>query len=389
MFVSGIPVGPPGSSVSVQAFANSTVDGTVLGAGAARVTVIDPLLSVAPTTLRFGAASTNGSVTAVTPSQALTIAGLGWTSTWSASTMQPWIQLSAATGTGPGRLDVSIVPAQVPASGVLEGTIRISAAGVPGAPIDIPVRVDAYLGATTTAPFGSFDSAPSPSSGAVPLTGWALDDVGVSSVAIYRSASALEPGSSLVFIGDATFTDGARPDVAAAFPNSPQKTRAGWGYMLLSNVLPGGGNETLTFYAYAVDAEGKQTLLGTREVTLQNANADLPFGALDTPASGATVSGNYTFAGWVVSPRPRQVMRVSIYMDGQYIGTSLYGIARPDVAALFGGPSGPLDASAPGFQFTIDTRGLANGLHTLALVAVDNTNTFAGLGSRFFIVRNQ
>ena len=37
-----------------------------------------------------------------------------------------------------------------------------------------------------------------------------------------------------------------RPDVAALFPNSPQNTRAGWGYLMLTNFLPGLGNGTFT-----------------------------------------------------------------------------------------------------------------------------------------------
>jgi hypothetical protein len=390
LLVSGIPPGGPGfdSSFSIQAFAHSSVDGSLIASGATRVSIVDPSLTVAPASLQFGAASTSGAAPAVTPAQSLTVQGFGWTTPWTASTTQPWIRLSAPSGTGPGPFDVSIDPAQVPASGVLLGSIHIDAGGVPGAPIDIPVRVDAYFASSTAPPFGAFDFTPSPTANAVPLTGWALDDVGVTGVSIYRSASQFESGQSLVFIGDATFVDGARPDVAAAFPNTPQKTRAGWGYMLLSNVLPGGGNETLTFYAFARDAEGKQTLIGTRAVTLANATGDQPFGALDAPAPGETVSGVFTFAGWAVTPQPRSVTRVSIHLDGQFIGTTQYGLARPDVAALFGGPGGPLDANTPGFQFTLDTRGLANGLHTIAVLAFDNSNAVAGLGSRFFTVKN-
>ena len=389
--ITGIPTSgtlPPGAGVSIQAFAHSSVDGSLLAAGATRVTVTAPTLTVSPSTLQFGAASTSGAVTARTGAQSIGLSGFGWTSGWTATTTAAWLQLSATSGTGPGRIDVSINSSLVPASGMLIGDIQISVPGVPAGLVAVPVRVDAYSGAITASPFGSFDPPPSPTSGAVPLTGWALDDVGVAGVSIYRNRGIGESGSGLVFIGDATFVDGARPDVANTYPASPQKTRAGWGYMLLSNVLPGVGTETWTVYAYATDVEGRQTLLGVRNVALANQAAEAPFGALDRPGPGDVVSGTYSIAGWAVSPQPGQITRVIVYLDGQQIGPVLYGIARPDVAALFGGPSGPVDASTPGFQFTIDTRGLANGLHTIAVVAFSNISSAAGLGSRYFVVNN-
>ena len=221
----------------------------------------------------------------------------------------------------------------------------------------------------------------------MPLTGWALDDVGVANVAIYRNRTASEGGSGLVFIGNGSFTEGARPDVAAAFPAAPQKSRAGWGYMLLSTVLPDGGNGTFTFHAYAVDVEGTQTYLGSRDVSLANATADQPFGALDAPGPGEIVSGVYMFSGWVVVPHPMEITQVNMILDGQPIGVAQYGLARADVAVLFSGPGAPPDAAAAGFRFTLDTRGLASGLHTIAFTAGSNAATVSGLGSRFFTVR--
>ena len=225
-------------------------------------------------------------------------------------------------------------PALVPASGTLVGQVRISVADVPGGQTDVAVRLDSYFGAATAPPYGVFDTPPPNGAGAVPLTGWALDDVGVASVALYRNRVTGEGGTGLAFIGNGSFTDGARPDVAAAFPAAPQKTRAGWGYMLLSNVLPGGGDGTFTFHAFAVDSENKQTLIGSRDVTVVNSTADQPFGALDAPAPGAEVSGTQTFSGWVVAPHPMQINLVNIILDGQAIGLAQYGLPRPDVGGV-------------------------------------------------------
>jgi hypothetical protein len=85
-------------------------------------------------------------------------------------------------------------------------------------------------------------------------------------------------------IGGAVLVNGARPDVAALFPTAPQKDRAGWGYLLLTNFLPNQGNGTFTLYAYAVDLDGQQALLGTKTITCTNATATAPFGAIDTPS---------------------------------------------------------------------------------------------------------
>ena len=70
-------------------------------------------------------------------------------------------------------------------------------------------------------------------------------------------------------MGNAVFIAGARPDVEAAYPSLPQAYRAGWGYLLLTNMLPHvtnalgyGGQGPLTLYAFATDVEGHVTLLG-------------------------------------------------------------------------------------------------------------------------------
>ena len=53
--------------------------------------------------------------------------------------------------------------------------------------------------------------------GEMGVTGWAVDEAGVSDVDIYRSPLPSE-GTEPVFIGQAVFSRGARPDVQAAFP---------------------------------------------------------------------------------------------------------------------------------------------------------------------------
>src|SRR5207244_4445855 len=108
--------------------------------------------------------------------------------------------------------------------------------------------------------------------GAVGVTGWAIDDVEVTTVWIYRDPVAGEPLPTPfgVPIGQAVFSFGARSDITAAYPTYPLKERGGWGLQILTNMLPNSsgagarGNGTYTIRAVATDAEGHTALLGSR-----------------------------------------------------------------------------------------------------------------------------
>ncbi|HUR21043.1 MAG TPA: S8 family serine peptidase, partial [Vicinamibacterales bacterium] len=136
-----------------------------------------------------------------------------------------------------------------------------------------------FVTTTVIPPFGQVDTPSQNASelqGAIGVTGWALDNTGVTGVKIYRNCLAFEPancqtvlGQSVVFVGDAVFLEGARPDVASAYPTYPNNTRAGWGFLMLTPLLPHvadaqpyGGQGPLTLYVVATDVEGTQTLLG-------------------------------------------------------------------------------------------------------------------------------
>ena len=78
-------------------------------------------------------------------------------------------------------------------------------------------------------------------SGEIGVTGWAVDDIGIAGVDIFRSPLAGEgtQQNGLVFLGDATLVAALASDVQAAYPTRPMSEKAGWGYMLLTNMLPG------------------------------------------------------------------------------------------------------------------------------------------------------
>ena len=204
-------------------------------------------------------------------------------------------------------------------------------------------------------------------------------------VGIFRDGET--PGEQ-IYIGDATLVEGARPDVAAAFPSLPFATRAGWGYLLLTNVLPGGGTGSYRLHAYADDIEGHTTLIASRTITCTNSTATQPFGTIDAPGQGEVVSGIIVNWGWVLTPQDASIVNgsaIDVVVDGVAVGHPTYGVNRPDVAALFPGYS---NSSGAGGYFMLDTTLLADGLHTIAWVVRDDKGNVSGLGSRYFTVDN-
>jgi hypothetical protein len=215
-----------------------------------------------------------------------------------------------------------------------------------------------------------------------------VDDVQVTRVRLFRDPVSGE-GSERVLIGDAVQVQGARPDVAAAFSHYPYNTRAGWGLQVLSNMLPNQGNGTFAFYIYVDDAEGQTQILGPRRVHFDNANATEPFGTIDTPAQGQTVSGTIVNFGWALTPQPASIpsdgSTISVFIDGVNVGRPSYGHPRSDIATLF-----PDYANANGAigHLTIDTTAYADGLHTISWLVTDNLGRASGLGSRYFSIQN-
>ncbi len=258
-----------------------------------------------------------------------------------------------------------------------------------------------FLNGTSANPFGNVDT-PTDNrtgvTGAVPFTGWTLDDIDVTRVMICRAAFGAEvapvdpncAGMAQIFVGFAVFIDGARPDVAGAYPAYPANTRAGWGFMVLTNMLPSQGNGTFQFFMWAQDREGHAFLLGTRTITCANASATLPFGAIDTPEQGGVASGSaYVNFGWALTPLPKAIpidgSTISVLVDGVTVGTASYNNPRPDIAALFPGLNN--SNGAIGFR-VLDTTMLPNGTHTISWVVSDNQGATEGIGSRFFTVSN-
>jgi hypothetical protein len=341
------------------------------------------IINLNHTALFFGAAAGNG----VTPAQNVLISSSGGGSLhWTASTNQNWLRVSPTSGTGNSIMTVSVdVSGLLP--GTYNGSITITDPNASNSPQTVSVILNVYRSGNTSQPFGEFATPINGSTvrSSIPVTGWVLDDIGVESVKIYRNE-----GKSLVYIGDAVFVEGARPDVEQAYPDYPLNYRAGWGYMMLTNFLPNGGNGTFNIHAIAADTEGYQVTLGVKTIICDNANAVKPFGAIDTPTQGGTASGSsFINWGWVLTPQPNSIppdgSTIKVWINGINLGHPNYNIYRQDIATLFPGYSNSNGAAG---YFYINTTSYENGVHTIQWTAVDDAGNTDGIGSRYFTIQN-
>jgi hypothetical protein len=96
-----------------------------------------------------------------------------------------------------------------------------------------------------------------------------------------------------------------------------------------------------------------------------------PWGVLEAPLSGDTVSGSDGLVGgWAFALT--DVKSVEIVVDGSTAGLASYGLSRPDVASAFPGQS-----SNTGFQFSLDTTKFANGTHSVNVKITDTAGNIA------------
>ncbi|MCP5051045.1 MAG: hypothetical protein GY940_28030 [bacterium] len=342
-----------------------------------------PEISLSRTQLGFGG-DTNGTVTG---SQMVLVDNIGGgTLQWTASSDSSWLSVSPASGSNFGVLTTSVSTSGL-TTGTYSGNVEVSAPGAVSSNETIKVKLNVFTSGTTSEPFGEFSTplVRSPSvatfSSSIPVTGWVLDDIGVVSVQIYNGSD---------YVGDAVFVEGARPDVSESYPFYPKNYQAGWGYMLLTNFLPGGGNGTYTLHAIAADAEGNRVTLGSKTITVDNKNAVKPFGAIDTPEQGGIASGSsFVNWGWALTPQPNMIptsgSTIDVWVDGVKLGNPVYNVFRSDIASLFPGYAN--SNGAVGY-FYLDTTAYSNGSHTIQWTVKDDAGNSDGIGSRYFNIQN-
>lgn len=350
------------------------------------VSSTSPLLALSQDQLNFAADSrVNESA-----SQSFMVSNAGggnmsWTVSASTSGNLGWLQVTPKSGNNSGEIYASVDISGL-SPGTYTGTVDVTAPMAANSPRSVSVALTVYQSGNTTPPFGIFATPQDNSTvkSSIPVTGWALDDIGIQSVQIFR-----EDGPALVYVGDAAFIEGARPDVEAAYPNYPNNHKAGWGYMLLTNYLPN-GDGIYRIHAIATDIEGNQTDLGVKTITVNNADAVKPFGAIDTPLEGGVASGSqFVNFGWALTPLPNTISKsgdsIWVYIDSTPVGHPVYNQYREDVATYFPGYNN--SKGAVGY-FYLDTTQYENGIHTIQWTATDDAGNTDGIGSRFFKIMN-
>jgi hypothetical protein len=361
-----------------------------------------PTASLDKTTLNYGATLSGTIVTSQTSAQIVRLTqSAGPAISWSAASNQPWLTVNPTSGSGGAQLTIAVDPSNLSAPATLTGAITLTLTNAGNFVSPVAISLALMPTGTSAEAIGVIDTPIDNTggvTGAIPVTGWALDDVEIAQLNVCRypvagesaSADGRCSGQQQIFLGEGVFIDGARPDVAAAFPTYPRFTRGGWGFMVLTNMLPSQGNGTYTLQVHAVDRELHSTPLGTRTFTCNNASATKPFGAIDTPTQGGTASGaNYINFGWALTPMPKTIptngSTITVFVDGVSMGNPTYNNYRSDIATLFPGYNN--SNGAIGFK-VIDTTALANGLHTIAWTVTDNQGVSQGIGSRYFAVSN-
>jgi len=383
------------------------------------------------------------------PAQTVTITQVGSGSpTWQLQLRHPdgstptYLQLSRTSGTGPGTFTIGFNPSGLtapplpdctPQDGLTSTLTLLTGGGTSNDPQALQVAVTIKPSANTTCssmpttapqpPFGSLD-APSnntTATGALAMGGWALDDLGVVRVEIYRNCAgaidtgrgvcvAAKPGEAAdkVYVGIASFVAGSRPDVQQVYPNYPNANRAGWGYLMLTLGFPdlqnnktSGGQGTFQIYAYAVDYEGAKTALGQRTIILDNLHATTPFGTIDTPEQGGSIPGTGAYSnpnaypnfGWALTQAGKCIdindpNAYQVFVDGVrktlVRNTNWFpGLQRDDITASFPGLCNTNNAVAA-FMFDAGSPPLSNGIHTIGWVVTDTAGKQSGIGTRFF-----
>ena len=221
------------SDIATGGTANVTVvnPGPISGPSNALPFAIAPTLALDKTALVFGAVTTGTGFIFQTSAQPVRLTQTGSGSvTWTASSNQPWLKVSPASGSGSATLSIRVAfDAGLPSSGSRTGAITLTVTGAANTPGPIAVRLNRLSGPSAK-PQGVVDTPIDHSTGvtgAVPFTGWAIDDVQLARVMICRApfgaeVAPVDPncgGAAQIFVGFPVFIDLARARCGSLYPS--------------------------------------------------------------------------------------------------------------------------------------------------------------------------
>ena len=192
-----------------------------------------PGMALDKTALRFGAVTTGTALSSQTAAQVVRLTQSGHGDGDVDGDVEPAVAAGQpGVGERVGDLSISVVAVPgLPVGSRVAGAITLTVTGASNAPGPIAVSLNLIQdGTSARAVRRRGHAAGQPGTGvtgAIPFTGWALDDVEVTRVMVCRAAvggevAPVDPncgGAAQIFVGFAVFIDGARPDVAALYPD--------------------------------------------------------------------------------------------------------------------------------------------------------------------------
>ncbi|WP_413307053.1 Ig-like domain-containing protein [Bacillus sp. 1P10SD] len=198
------------------------------------------------------------------------------------------------------------------------------------------------------------------------VTGWFLDGNGVSKIEV------LVDGKSM---GLADYGI-ARTDVQKAFPDY-QNGKSGYHFSLNTKNLTNGQ------HSLSVRETGNNNATNNLNSIINVANSILsPKGYIESPAPGSKINGLTNIEGWFLDGSG--VSKIEILVDGKIVGDAQYGTARPDVAKAF--PD--YQEANSGYRYSLDTRNLTNGQHSLTVRGTGKNGVLTVLGSQMVDIQN-
>jgi len=322
-----------------------------------------------------------------TPDQSFLIVNSGEeVLSWQAVDTAEWLSCAPSEGAGNSFVTVSVDPSDL-SVGTYTAVILVTAfdAQTTRSPQPVTVMLEVLTPEEAGLPIGEWDRPSEDSSshsGCLVFSGWALDRIGMESVTIYRLKTPMDDPSSPeeIYMGDASFVEGARPDVEEAYAHYPQCSQAGWGYNFVSELLPLDGE--YTFIVEARSVTGAEVELGRKTVAIYNANSFRPFGTLKFPEPGERILGKTCYViAWMLPRGNARLSDVSVYIDSEYRRTLSSGFAYPGLLSLIPWYRG---SYLPGFAATLGPSSPSNGYHTAFLIAEDSEGNNSVSGSRWF-----
>ncbi len=170
-----------------------------------------------------------------------------------------------------------------------------------------------------------------------------------------------------------------RPDVCTGLTPLPVNC-PGVGFQYLFDPILGiqtvaPGRHTLQFRVR--EESGRLTVFPETPIsfTIPGTANRVPTGALDAPTANAILSGSVTVRGWAYDP-DGTVTSARLIVNGVVLATLRLVEPRPDICATL-----PEVKACPniGFETTLDTTLLRNGLNSLYIQVVDNASAFANV----------